>query len=84
MVKHRSNKGFPPDGMTFAELIHHIYPLFHINDTQIVSSNNGHFLAEKLSSVWKDLIREYDTVMVNFLKSSKYGSSMTKSTLVTE
>jgi hypothetical protein len=49
MVKHRSNKGFPPDGidgMTFAELIHHIHPLFHQNDTKIDPTNHGHFLVE--------------------------------------
>jgi len=63
---------FPPDGvdgMTFAELIHHTCPLFHQNDTSTIinPSDHGHVLAEKLSSVRKDLKREYDAVMVNFM-----------------
>ncbi len=72
MVECRFDEGFPPDGvdgMTFAELIHHTCPLFHQNDTSTIinPSDHGHVLAEKLSSVRKDLKREYDAVMVNFM-----------------
>jgi hypothetical protein len=86
MVESRFNSGFPPegvDGMTFADLMHHIYPLFHYGDTRIDPSAHGQFSAEKLMSVWTELLKEYDTVIVNFTKSGNHDSSFTKAAMVT-
>jgi hypothetical protein len=79
------NEGFfsdGPDGMTFADLLHQLHPLFHQNDSTVDPSVHGKFPAEKLMSVWKELIKEYDTVMVNFTKSGNHGSSFTKSAMM--
>jgi hypothetical protein len=54
MVESRFNSGFPPegvDGMAFADLMHHIHPLFHNGDTRIDPSAHGQFSAEQLVSV---------------------------------
>jgi len=40
-------------------------------------------MAEKLASAWKALMREYDTVMVNFTKSGNHDSSFTRAAMVT-
>jgi hypothetical protein len=87
MVENRFNEGFPPDGVdgrTFGDLLHHIHPNFHQNDTVVDPSDHGIFMAEKLASAWKDLIRGYDTVMVNFTKSSNHDSSFTRASMVTQ
>jgi hypothetical protein len=41
------------------------------------------FSAEKLTSVWKDLLKEYKTVLVNFTKSGNHESSFMKAKQVT-
>ena len=59
MVEARFNEGFPPDsidGMTFGDLLHQLHPLFHQNETKVGQSIHGEFPAEKLLSVWKDLL----------------------------
>jgi hypothetical protein len=60
MVESNFNEVFPPEGiddMNFGDLIHHLHPLFHQNETTIDPSNQ--FLAETLLTVWKDIIKEY-------------------------
>jgi hypothetical protein len=67
MVEARFNGGFPSegvDGVTFVDMIYLLRPLFHQNDTSQDPSIHGQFSAEKLMSDWKDLLKEYDTVMV--------------------
>jgi hypothetical protein len=74
------NEGFPsngPDGMTFAEMLHQPHQLFHQNDTTVDPSVHVNFAAEKLTSVWKESVKEYDTAMVNFTKSGNHDSSFT-------
>jgi hypothetical protein len=85
MVESCFNEGFPPDsvdGMTFGDLLHQLHPLFHQSETKVDPSNHGKFSAEKLLSVWKDLLKEYDTVMVNFTKSGNHDSSFTRAAMV--
>jgi hypothetical protein len=85
MVESCFNKGFRPDsvdGMTFGDLLHQLHPLFHQSETKVDPSNHGQFPAEKLLSVWKDLLKEYDTVMVNFSKSGNHDSSFTRAATV--
>jgi hypothetical protein len=85
MVENHFNESFPPDGVdgrTFSDLLHHIHPSFHQNDT-VNPSGHGIFMAEKLASAWKALMREYDTVMVNFTKSGNHDSSFTRAAMVT-
>jgi hypothetical protein len=87
MVEARFIGDFPSegvDGMTFGDMIHHLHPLFHQNDTSVDPSIHGRFSAEKLMSVWKDLLKETDTFMVNFTKSGNHDSSFTKATMVTQ
>ncbi len=86
MVEARFNGGFLSegvDGMTFVDMIYLLHPLFHQNDTSVDPSIHGQLSSEKLMSVWKDLLNEYDTVMVNFTKSGNHGSSFTKPAMVT-
>jgi len=85
LVATHFNEGFPPDsvdGMTFGDLLHQLHPLFHQNETKVDPSNHGHFPAEKLLSVWKDILKEYDTVMVNFTKSGNHDSSFTRAAMI--
>jgi len=85
MVESRFNEGFPPestDGMTFGDLIHHLHPLFHQSNVAVDPSDHGEFSAEKLMNVWKELLKEYDTVLVNFMKSGNHDSSFTKAAMV--
>ncbi len=84
-VENRFNKGFlsnGPNGMAFADLLHQPHPLFHQNDTIVDPSIHGKFSAERLMSVWKELLKEYDTVMVNFTKSGNHDSSFTKAAMM--
>lgn len=84
LVHLRFNEGFPPDstdGPTFANLIHHMHPLFHTGDTAINPAHHGTWTAEKLKKVWKDIIAEYDTVIVNFTKSGNHDSSFTRAAM---
>jgi hypothetical protein len=41
-----------------------MHPLFQKGDTAINLSQHGTYFAEKLKKTWKDIIAEYDTVMV--------------------
>ncbi len=85
VVAKRFNEGFPsdgPDGKKFADLLHQLHPLFHQNDTTVDPYVHGNFSAEKLMSVWKELIKEYDTVMVSFTKSGNHDSSFTKAAMI--
>jgi hypothetical protein len=85
MVESRFNEGFPPesaDGMTFGNLLHQLHPLFHQNETKVDPLDHEQFPAEKLLSVWKDLLKEYNTVVVNFTKSGNHDSSFTRATMV--
>ena len=68
--------------MTFADLLHHLHPLFHQNESGVDPSIHGTFSAQKLMAVWKELLKEYDTVMVNFTKSGNHDSSFTKAAIV--
>jgi len=84
MVEKRFNEGFPPegvDGMTFADLLHHLHPLFHQNESTVDPSIHGTFSAQKLMALWKELLKEYDTVMVNFTKSGNHDSSFTRAAM---
>ncbi|MFO0446804.1 MAG: hypothetical protein ACK524_17960 [Planctomyces sp.] len=67
--------------MTFADLLHHLHPLFHQNESGVDPSIHGTFSAQKLMAVWKELLKEYDTVMVNFTKSGNHDSSFTKAAM---
>ncbi len=61
-IESRFNSGFlldGVDGITHADLMHHIHLLFHQNDVTIGPKLHGQFSAEKLRSVWKDLQAEY-------------------------
>jgi hypothetical protein len=40
------------------------------------------FPAEKVLSVWKDLLKEYDTVMLNFMKLGNHDSSFTRAAMI--
>ncbi len=54
MVEKRFNEGFPAegvDGMTFADLLHHLHPLFHQNESGVDPSIHGTFSAQKLMAV---------------------------------
>jgi hypothetical protein len=44
----------------------------------VAPSDHGEFPADKLMNVWKELLKEYDTVLVNFMKSGNHESSFTK------
>jgi hypothetical protein len=68
--------------MTFGDLLHQLHPLFHQSEAKVDPSNHGQFPAEKLLSVQKDLLKEYDTVMVNFTKSGNHDSSFTRAAMV--
>jgi hypothetical protein len=84
-VENRFDEGFPsdgPDGMAFADLLHQPHPLFHQNDTTVDPSLHGKFSVEKLMSAWKELLKEYDTVMVNFTKSGNHDNSFTKAAIM--
>jgi hypothetical protein len=50
--------------------------MFHQNEMAVDPSLHGKFSAQKLMSVWKELLYEYDTVMVNFTKSGNHEYSM--------
>jgi hypothetical protein len=54
--------------MTFGDLLHQLHPLFNQNETKVDPSNHRQFPADKLLSVWKDSVKEYDTVIVDFTK----------------
>jgi hypothetical protein len=85
LVESHFNEGFPPesaDGMTFGNLLHQLHSLFHQNETKVDPSDHGQFPAEKLLSVWKDLLNEYDTVVVNFTMSGNHDSSFTRAAMV--
>jgi hypothetical protein len=85
IVEARFNEGFPSDGangMAFADLIHHLHPLFHQNSIVMTPSDHGIFSAEKLMSVRKELLKEYDTILVNFTKSGNHKSLFTKAAMV--
>jgi hypothetical protein len=85
MAENRFNEGFPPegvDGMTFADLLHHLHPLFHQNESTVDPSIHGTFSDQKLMAVWKELLKEYDTVMVNFTKSGNHDSSFTRAAML--
>jgi hypothetical protein len=86
MVESRFNEGFPPesiDGMIFGDLIHHLHPLFHQSDSAVDPTDHGEFSAEKLMNVWKELLKEYESVLlVNFTKSGNPDSSFTKAAMV--
>jgi hypothetical protein len=85
MVESCLNEGFPldsVDGMTFGDLLHQLHPLFHQNETKVDPSNHGQFPVETLLSVWKELLKEYDTVMVNIMKSGNHDSSFTRAAIV--
>jgi hypothetical protein len=50
MVESSFNSGFPPqgvDGMTCADLMHHIHPLFHNGDTRIDPAVHGQLSSKK-------------------------------------
>ncbi len=82
LVHLRFNEGCPPDGTdgpTFANQIQHMIPLFHTGDTAINPANHGTLTAKKLRKVWKDVIAEYDMVIVNFTKSGNHDSSHSSS-----
>jgi hypothetical protein len=55
-----------------------MHPLFHSGKTVIYPKQHGTFTAEKLKKVWKEILAEYDTVMVNFTKSGNHESSFTR------
>jgi hypothetical protein len=80
------NEGFPPDSvdsMTFgSDLLHHLHPFSHQNETKVDPSNHGQCPNDKLLSVWKDLLKEYDTVMVNFTRSGNHDSSFTRAAII--
>jgi hypothetical protein len=85
MVESRFNSGFPPDGvdgMTFSDLMHHIDPLFHQFDATIDLAIQSQLSAEKLISAWKELLKEYDMVIINFMKLGNHDSSFTKAAIV--
>ena len=85
IVEKRFDEGFPsdgPDGMAFADLLHHPHPLLRQNDTTVDPSGHGKFSTEKLMSAWKELLKEYDTLMVNFTKSGNHHSSFTKAAMM--
>jgi hypothetical protein len=84
-VENRFNEGFPSDGldwMASADLLHKPHLLFHQSDTAIDPSVHGIFSVEKIISAWKELLKEYDTVMVNFTKSGYHDSSFTKAAMM--
>ena len=81
LVHVRFHEGFPPDstdGPSFLDEIQHMHPLFHSGDAVINPKQHGTFTAEKLKKVWKEILAEYDMVMVNFTKSGNHESSFTK------
>jgi hypothetical protein len=81
----RFKEGFPAggvDGVTFADLLHHVHPLSHQNIATVDPSAHGQFTAEKLMPVWKDLLKECGTVLVNFTKSGNHDSSFTKAAML--
>jgi hypothetical protein len=85
MVESHFNEVFPArscDGMNFGDLLHQLHPHFHQNKTKVDPSDHDQFPAEKLLSVWKDLLKEYDTVIVNVTKSGNHDSSCTKAAMV--
>ena len=85
IVESSFNEGFPcdgTDGMTFADLIHHLHPLFHQNSTAVAPSDHGDIPAEKLMNVWKELLKEYDTVLVSFTRSGNHKSSFMKAAML--
>jgi hypothetical protein len=85
IVEKRFDEGFPsdgPDGMAFADLLHQPHPLLRQNDTTVDPSGHGKFSTEKLMSAWKELLKEYDTLMVNFTKSGNHHSSFTKAAMM--
>ncbi len=67
--------------MTFADLMHHIQPLFHHSDTRIDPALHRQFSAEKLTPVWKELLKEHDIFIVNFTKSRNHDSIFTKAVM---
>jgi hypothetical protein len=84
LVESRFNNGFLPDGtdgQAYADLIHHIHPLFHTGDEAINPSLHGAFQAENLRSLWKEIQSEYDTVVTKFTKSGNHQSSFTKAAM---
>jgi hypothetical protein len=45
-------------------------------------SCHGKFPENNLLPVWKDLLEEYDIVMVNFMKSGNHDSSFTRAAMI--
>jgi hypothetical protein len=85
MVESHFNEGLPPgsvDGMTFGDSLHWLHPLFHSNETMVDPLDHGQFPVEKLLSVCKDMLKEYDTVMVNYMKSGNHDRSFTRAAMI--
>jgi hypothetical protein len=83
MMESRFNSSFQPDevdGIANADLIHHIHPLFHQNDTTIDPCAHSQFSAEKPRSAWKDLQAEYNTV-TDITKPGNDDSSFTRAAM---
>ncbi len=63
---------------SFLDDIQHMHPLFHSVNMVINPKQHGTFTAEKLKKVWKEILAEYDTVMVNLTMSGNHESSVTR------